>query len=298
MDRQAESLLKLLREIKRYIDTISKKNSSTDSPSQPPPEIIIHPVVSLPPAVHAYYEAEQRERPRKNRRERIKRGVEYGGIALLAVYTYFTIGIYTATKDAAKAATSAADTASQTLSKSIESFRIDERAWIEIDRIERTQVSVKGGNFGAAFRYRLYPRNVGKTEAHGIVVNAARNMQTSISLESDADGMERTQGAILLNALPREVRENPIPKVIAPNTSTVFPFVMDGQEPQIFVKDEWVSYLIGRIDYMDVFGMRHWMKFCFYVADSNGNLWNCHEGNDATTERNAMARGMSNILSP
>lgn len=212
--------------------------------------------------------------------DKFKTGAEILGIGLLAVYTFYTIKMYCTNKDAAVAATRAANTASETLTKSIEQFRIDERAWIEIDRIERMQVSVKDEKFGAAFRYRFYPRNVGKTEAHGIVVNAARNMQTSISLESNADGMKRTQNAMLLNALPREARENPIPKVLAPNTTAVVPFVMDGQEPQLFAKDEWVSYLIGRIDYTDDFGVPHWMKFCFYVAEPNGNLWNCHEGND------------------
>jgi hypothetical protein len=48
----------------------------------------------------------------------------------------------------------------------------------------------------------------------------------------------------------------------------------------MFPKDEWVSYLIGRIDYADDFGVKHWIKFCFYVGEANGELWNCHEGND------------------
>jgi hypothetical protein len=181
---------------------------------------------------------------------------------------------------AANAAKSAAQTAGDTLIKSIEQFRIDERAWIEIDRIERTQVSSRSNEFGAAFRYRLYPRNVGKTAAHSIAINAARSMQTSITLQSNAGNMEREQDQILLKALPKEARDNPVPRVLAPGTTSAVPFVMDGQEPQIFSKDEWVSYLIGRIDYMDEFGVHHWMKFCFYVGEANGTLWNCHEGND------------------
>jgi hypothetical protein len=105
----------------------------------------------------------------------------------LVIYTIYTGKMYSANHQAAEAAASAAGTAADSLTRSIEHFRIDERAWIEIDRIERSSV-------GPAFRYRLYPRNVGKTAAHAIVVNAARNMRTSITLESNADGMRRTHG--------------------------------------------------------------------------------------------------------
>lgn len=95
--------------------------------------------------------------------------------------------------------------------------------------------------------------------------------------------MRRTQDGIFMNTNPKTgvgQIENPVPKVLAPGTVTVVPFVIDGQEPQVFPKLEWVSYLIGRIDYRDDFGIKHWMKFCFYVGERNGQLWNCHEGND------------------
>src|SRR5262249_44942898 len=49
------------------------------------------------------------------RRERIKRRVEYCGVALLAVYTLYTIKMYSANKEAADAAKSAAETASRQL---------------------------------------------------------------------------------------------------------------------------------------------------------------------------------------
>jgi hypothetical protein len=58
----------------------------------------------------------------------------------------------------ANAAKSAAETAVEALDRSIEQFRIDERAWIETDRVERTLVGMRNEKFGAAFRYRLYPK--------------------------------------------------------------------------------------------------------------------------------------------
>jgi hypothetical protein len=183
--------------------------------------------------------------------------------------------------ESADVAKSAADTAANSLDKSVEQFRTDERAWVEIDRIGRSLVSPRDGKFGAAFRYRLYPRNVGKTPAHDIVLSAARNMTGDISLESNADNMKRAQDQ-LLNRSPTGPGpvENPVPKVLAPGTPAPGPFVIDGQEPQIHTNSERVSFLIGRFDYSDNWGIKHWMKFCFYVAKPNGELWNCHEGND------------------
>ena len=279
--RRATAELRAFLGVQReQIDAIAKYAEAQNrrhEPTPPAPSEGVRNEVDFPPEVVERYYSEQ------NKTYRIQRNTFWISIftlIALAVYTVYTIKMYSSNKEAADAATSAANTAANTLSKSIEQFRIDERAWIEIERIERTQVSTGTDEFGAAFRYRLYPKNVGKTEAHSIVASAARSMQGSISLEANADNMTREQDSILLNALPKKARDNPVPRVLAPGATAVVPFVLDGQEPQRFSKDEWVSYLIGRIDYADDFGVKHWMKFCFYVGEANGNLWNCHEGND------------------
>jgi hypothetical protein len=251
-------------------ETAEIKNPSTEGP----PSIVPH-IPPTPPNSPPTSNASRDNTPTwKKVLEFIAIGI---AIALLIVNVLQTF----ATKKAADAAKVAADTATDTLRKSVEQFRIDERAWIEIERIESSTMSVEVGNkIINSFRYRLYPKNVGKTAAHDVAVNAARNMQTSIRLESNADDMRRAQESLSLNILPKEARENPVPRVLAPGATAAVPFVLDGQEPQIFSKDEWVSYLIGRIDYADDFGVKHWMKFCFYVGERNGQLWNCHEGND------------------
>ncbi|HEY4363540.1 MAG TPA: hypothetical protein VGN17_21415 [Bryobacteraceae bacterium] len=278
--RALRALAASLHALQQEIHAIRDHYEAAEHPEEPPADTVLNGVVSLLPAVTTYYETEQRNRPKRERRERNKRIVETVGVVLLAIYTAFTVGMYCANKTAAEAAKSAAETASKTLTSSIEQFRTDERAWIEIDHIDRTLVHAKDDKFGATFRYRLFPRNVGKTAAHAIIVNAARSMRTSIGLERNSEGMKGEQDTILLHALTPEARENPTPKVLAPATTAVIPFVIDGQEPQIVAKDEWVSYLIGRIDYTDDFGVSHWIKFCFYVGESNGTLWNCHEGNE------------------
>jgi hypothetical protein len=238
-----------------------------DGPPDPPPAVTHH---------HITY------KPEKDWWDKAKPFVEIGGAVLLLIYTTYTIKMYCTNKEAAEAATSAANTATQALNKSIDQFRVDERAWIEIERIEKTMVSARTDKFGAAFRYRLYPKNIGKTEAHAIEVSAPRSMQSSIGLESNADNMKREQEMLLNRSTPGELPVvNPAPRVLAPGATAAVPFVMDGQEPH----GEWVSYLIGRIDYADDFGVKHWMEFCFYVGEPNGELWNCHEGNDEDNNR-------------
>jgi hypothetical protein len=183
-----------------------------------------------------------------------------------------------AARDGAAAATIAANTAQKSFKQSIESFRIDERAWIEIQPIALP--SNPTARLGA-FRYELYPKNIGKTAATDIKITVLRGSQeSSITLGDNASNINRSQDMLVNGALSDIPRVNPISNVLAPNTVATVPFIMDGQAPQIFTKDEWVSYLIGRIDYTDAFNIPHWLKFCFFVVDARGTLWNCKGGND------------------
>jgi hypothetical protein len=174
--------------------------------------------------------------------------------------------------------------ASDTLRQSIESFRIDERAWIELEPIKTTPHSPRTEKIGASFEYPIYIRNGGKTVACDVQFRATRNgSQSSISMSRDAHALQWEQDQLLLGKVPSAVDipiENPIPKVLAPNTTSPVAIVLHGQEPQIFPKDEIVSYLIGRIDYCDEFKVKHWLKFCFFVVNARGEIWACQEGND------------------
>src|ERR1700722_8307168 len=165
-----------------------------------------------------------------------------------------------------------------------ESFRIDERAWVEIESIKLIRTYPGDSKIGKSFRYAIYPKNVGKTVASDVQILAHRgSMSSSITMGDNASQIGMFQDRLLLEEpkSPSDIpRINPISKVLAPNTIAAVPLVMDGQAPQPFSKDEWVSYLIGRIDYTDAFQVKHSLKFCYFVVDSQGNLWNCREGND------------------
>jgi hypothetical protein len=174
--------------------------------------------------------------------------------------------------------------ATDALWQSTQSFRIDERAWIGLDPLKGTMFAPKTDKIGAAFKYPIYIRNFGKTVARGIQLRASRNgSQSSITMGDNAEAIKWAQDKLLVGEIPSASDipiSNPVPKVLAPNTASSVPITLNGQEPQYFTKDVWVSYLIGRVDYTDAFGVPHWVKFCFFVADAQGNLWNCKEGND------------------
>jgi hypothetical protein len=176
----------------------------------------------------------------------------------------------------------------------IHNFTVDERAWVELEPIKGTVKSPRTAKIGAGFSYPVYVRNVGKTVARDVRFRASRiGSQSSLTMGDNAQSLAWTQDKLLLGKVPT-ASDIPItiatPNVLAPNSVSPAPAILYGQERQPFPKDEWVSYLIGRVDYTDEFGIPHWLKFCFFVADAQGNLWNCKEGNDEDHNPEQMNR--------
>jgi hypothetical protein len=179
--------------------------------------------------------------------------------------------------------------ANMALQRSTESFRIDERAWIELEPIKPAQLFAPATKFipRNSFIYELYPKNFGKTIARDIM------MKTQVSGGSEdfgdsADQMERWQDKFLLNQFtemgtgkPVVIPPSPIPKVLAPGVSTSVPYVVHAASPQYFNNGHAMyDYIVGRVDYTDQFNVPHWIKFCFFVRNPRGELTSCQYGND------------------
>jgi hypothetical protein len=170
-------------------------------------------------------------------------------------------------------------TASAALRQSTESFRVDERAWIEIEQIKPVLKAPASHSFGALFTYDIYPKNVGKTAAYDIAVKALRGAPMSdLSLGDNADEIARYQKMLLTNAMgmPDVLISRRVSKTLGPNEVSHAPFDMYCQEPQKGL----YQFLIGRVDYADAFRIQHWMTFCFFIADASGNIQYCQEGNN------------------
>jgi hypothetical protein len=168
---------------------------------------------------------------------------------------------------------------------SVESFRLDERSWVELEQIKPVLFAKAG--LRSVFTYELYPRNVGKTVARDVVMKA-QVVGSGEMLGTNESMIKAEQEKYLLNQFtemgtgnPVVVTASPIPQVLAPNTTAPVPYLLHGQEPQIFKNGTaYYDYLIGRLDYVDQFRVPHWMTFCFFVLDQRGELRACQYGND------------------
>ncbi len=92
--------------IDKNTDAAQMQRSRADSTSDLTTITTVQPEITLPPAVQGYYEAEQRERPSKNRWERAKRFIEtVAFLAALAAafFTYKTLKQVQRQADAAQA---------------------------------------------------------------------------------------------------------------------------------------------------------------------------------------------------
>ncbi len=166
-------------------------------------------------------------------------------------------------------------------------FRIDERAWIEIEPIKPTLLVPQNAKFPATFTCNIYPKNAGKTVARDIAVKAWDFSGTE-EMGNNAEAMRNIQDKLLLdrfkkmgNGNPVIIPSNPVPKVLAPNSVSPVPFRLTCQAPQVFPNGtQFIHYMIGRIDYCDQFQIKHWLKFCFYVVNARGEVWACKQGNN------------------
>jgi hypothetical protein len=160
--------------------------------------------------------------------------------------------------------------------QSTESFRIDERAWIEIEPVKPVLLAPSvAPNGGAAFTCDIYLKNFGKTVATEISVKAADTL-TAEGFDKNAELVNRNQDNI-----PVEAVTSRAPKVLGPGATAAAPFRLTCQAPTTYESGhQAIHYLIGRIDYRDQFRVKHWLRFCYFVVNDRGEIWSCQEGND------------------
>jgi hypothetical protein len=209
------------------------------------------------------------------------RKATWAAVGAASVYAVITLFMWCAMIQQNKIAGTA-------LQKSTDSFRMDERAWIEIEPIKGSPFSPRIGNIGAGFIYPIYIKNVGKTVARNIQLRGMRNgFDAHIEFGDDPKQVAWEQDQLLMGKVANTEKmplQNPIPKVLGPQATSPIPVMFFGQEPQVFTSksgtSERVHYIVGRIDYADAFGIQHWHKFCFFISNPKGELWHCKEGND------------------
>jgi hypothetical protein len=166
------------------------------------------------------------------------------------------------------------------LRTSLWAFRTDERAWVELEPIKPINFRPEDDKFPAMFKYEIYPKNVGKTSARDIELRILPPLFASMDSEHSVEWIN-FQDKILNKEVPSAADipvEGPFPKVLGPSTASSVPFVVHAQAPM--VNGKMVQFIVGRINYVDAFEVKHWLKFCFFVVDTQGNLRTCTVGND------------------
>jgi len=271
------------------IDNALESNSTAQQPTeqsaQTPPNI-------SPPETDVPASIEDQSKPQNtgnNVREWWKVIVET--LTLIAVVWYACIAagqltqMHKATVAATNAATAAQNatrTEADTLKNSIQSFRVDERAWVEIGNIEKTAYPANPPAFGTTFKFRFYPKNVGKTVATNVTIHLDNIFGNGSLLTNERgihmfeDQLFKQQGTNKRSITP----DKPGPQTLAPGEMSIAPVYAGGQEPKPLGTSYWYGYIIGRIDYIDAFGTRHWKRLCLTVTDANGDLTYCQYGND------------------
>lgn len=181
--RLLKQLLRTLEGIERHIKTSLDKNRKSAAeqkqpdtdPTEPELQQVICSIVNLPPAITDYYNAEQQERPRKSRWERLKRVLEIGGLltaVALALLTYLTLQKIGSQADSAQAQV-------RIMQRQLEAT---DRPWIKVVSAEpRSQYSLveeSPGSFRATVDILLRMKNVGRSVANNISVRGELTFST------------------------------------------------------------------------------------------------------------------------
>jgi hypothetical protein len=175
-----------------------------------------------------------------------------------------------------------AKAATDAVNQSAEAFRIDERAWVEIGKIEKTATYPPDPPFGTIFKFGIYPKNIGKTVARDVQIHIDNiDADGSFNDSEKAIRMSQDQKFKDMKTGKRSITPNkPGPQTIAPGDVSAVPVYTGSQEPKRYGDRFRYTFLIGRIDYIDTFDVKHWKHICFMVLNARGDLGHCQYGND------------------
>jgi len=184
-----------------------------------------------------------------------------------------------AMQNAATAAKSQAATSQKALDASIESSRLDQRAWIGVT--EAVPPATMDEFHKPTFIKEGFPVFLGV-----VITNSGKSpARKAVSL-------------INTILLPKTTEFSPyygtpeFAKNVKPGIDVIFPGMRMTQTPtpraplnaaevQIIKSGESIFYMYGKIGYEDVFGKPHWTTFCMFLARTGDRFYSCHTYNDA-----------------
>ncbi|MFZ3262825.1 MAG: hypothetical protein WA172_02395 [Terriglobales bacterium] len=139
--------------------TPSASGESQTQTNQGRPDMPIRPSIPATPPTKPHYEITCKTE--KTFWDKFKDGAEIIGICLLAVYTWYSVKMYCANRDAADAATSAANTAAKQL-------ELTARPWVDLDISITTPVTYDRDGLHISFTF--IPKNIGPSPAQNVSI--------------------------------------------------------------------------------------------------------------------------------
>jgi hypothetical protein len=195
--------------------------------------------------------------------------VEIAGIVLLAVYTFFTIRMYYANKEAADAANSAATTASSALQSSGQSFQQEQRAYIAPTQAMMSNPPLCEIPGRPRVCADVHVANSGRTPAIGV------RLRRYLTFGEHAEST---------------IKQMPIPEYKTPDggalgnigdqwgTAFSDPIGDAGLEKRL-LDGSIPVYIYGVVQYFDIFGNYHETGFCYERVLRGSNFISCGYGN-------------------
>lgn len=165
-----------------------------------------------------------------------------------------------------------------------DNFKVDERAWIQLEPIKPPSISVDKDTGVASVTYELSLKNIGKTVARHARFHVAFVPASGLIGESD---IVSRQEALANEDYPvaesggaphKQFQSKPnrwLETVIGPGATTPLPFRVSTDN-----RTTSTQLLLGHIDYTDEFDVPHWSRFCYILPQNfSGNLLMCAYGN-------------------
>ncbi len=183
------------------------------------------------------------------------------------------------------------------------SFNLEERAWVEVESIKKETGALS--NYGVPsypVSFDIIAKNYGKTQAHDFVMKVA---SIDGDYKTDAEQLGCVGGMLVSNEGNDKIFDHPFPSdpaFLPMGTCTdryqewalkkaILPPLIQGNATQEYILYSQTSVtmaktfvIVGRIEYVDLFGFHHWRTFCYSSVDGTNTIDNCGSGDNEDKE--------------
>ncbi len=202
----------------------------------------------------------------------------------------------------------AADSANASIKVTQQAIRLDQRAWVAVERISNTPTL----ELGKEFEIEVTVKNTGKTPAKSAIMimrwdSFPKGIKPNYSADNggkEASGIFVSRALIAPNAeYSRKTKpfQPGLDWVDANQSSTAqTKETIKKSFLKRFTDGDMIFYIHGRIDYEDIFHCQHWTTFCSELAFDHEKATThvCEEHNDADDQTCQIQEGTKSTKRP